>query len=79
MWPETPKDFRAVSETYINSVLSLATEVMKAISIGLEVDEMEFLNRIDKSFWNLRILGYEATSPKSVTSAVSGIGDHTGT
>ncbi|KAH6710680.1 hypothetical protein BKA61DRAFT_658553 [Leptodontidium sp. MPI-SDFR-AT-0119] len=34
-WPETPGSFRQVSEKYIDAVLSLAMEVVKAISIGL--------------------------------------------
>ncbi|KAH9224955.1 hypothetical protein DL95DRAFT_259433, partial [Leptodontidium sp. 2 PMI_412] len=76
-WPETPGSFRQVSEKYIDAVLSLAMEVAKAISIGLEVDETEILSRVSESFWNLRILGYKA-APKTENEAVSGIGNHTG-
>lgn len=76
-WPETPGSFRQVSEKYIDAVLSLAMEVVKAISIGLEVDETEILSRLSESFWNLRILGYKA-APKTENEAVSGIGNHTG-
>ena len=42
---------------------------------GLDVDERIFLDRIDKAFWNLRILGYEGRDVKKKTPA--GIGEHT--
>jgi isopenicillin N synthase-like dioxygenase len=49
---------------------------MKAIAIGLGVDDDVFLSRVNKAFWNLRILGYEGRSLKSSSNA--GIGQHTG-
>lgn len=49
---------------------------MKAIAIGLGVDESIFLSRVDKSFWNLRIAGYEGRKPTNDT--LVGIGEHTG-
>jgi isopenicillin N synthase-like dioxygenase len=77
-WPQTPETFRKVSKDYIDAVVSLATEVVRAIAIGLQVDEKVLLSRVDKSFWNLRIIGYEATKEYTDTSKVSGIGEHTG-
>ena len=50
---------------------------MQAMALAMEVDESIFLDRIDKAFWNLRILGYEGR--KSKTPAPAGIGEHTGT
>jgi isopenicillin N synthase-like dioxygenase len=67
-----------VSENYIEAVFSLATEVVRAIAMALEVDEKLLLSRVDKSFWNLGIIGYEATDENTITSKVSGIGEHTG-
>lgn len=49
---------------------------MKAIAMGLGVDDEIFLSRINKAFWNLRILGYEGRKSKSKENA--GIGQHTG-
>jgi len=77
-WPKTPQEFRDISEKYINAVFSLASEIVRAIAMALEVDEQVFVGRIDKSFWNLRIIGYEATDENEDTSKVSGIGEHTG-
>ncbi|KAI1611909.1 oxoglutarate 3-dioxygenase [Exophiala viscosa] len=76
-WPTVPKNFREVSERYVDGLLTLATQLMRVIAIGLGVDEQLFLSRIDKSFWNLRILGYKATDPEATTPSVSGIGEHT--
>jgi isopenicillin N synthase-like dioxygenase len=53
-----PKGFRETSEKYIESVTSLGTNVIKAIELGLDVDQALFTSLIDKCFWNLRIIGY---------------------
>ncbi|KIW15207.1 hypothetical protein PV08_05252 [Exophiala spinifera] len=74
-WPSTPSDFRETAEEYIERLEALGTQVMKAIAIGLDVDESIFLNRIDKAFWNLRILGYEGRKERS--KQLAGIGEHT--
>lgn len=75
-WPSTPPDFRETAEEYIERLETLGIQVMKAIAIGLNVDESIFLNRINKAFWNLRILGYEGRKERSKQQA--GIGEHTG-
>jgi isopenicillin N synthase-like dioxygenase len=67
-----------VFEKYTSAVLSFAMEVVRAIAVGLGVDEKVLLSRVDKSFWNLRIIGYEAMNKKADVSKVSGIGEHTG-
>ena len=77
-WPLTPKDFRETSEEYIKSVTSLGTNVIKSIALGLDVDEALFTSRIDECFWNLRIIGYEATNSTNGSSKEAGIGEHTG-
>ena len=75
-WPLAPSALRPDAEAYIDKLLSLGKSVMRAMTIGLEVDEDIFLSRIDKSFWNLRILGYEGRAEKKTMRA--GIGTHTG-
>lgn len=77
IWPTTPADFRSVSERYIDSVVSLGISVTRAIAMALEVPEDIFTTRIDKAFWNLRILAYEGTDTKSGETKVAGIGEHT--
>lgn len=75
-WPSTPANFKGLSEKYVEKVTSLGDSVMKALALGLGVDEEIFLSRVDKAFWNLRILGYEGR--KSVKKENAGIGEHTG-
>jgi isopenicillin N synthase-like dioxygenase len=75
-WPETPTQFRPVAEAYIEHLEGLGKKVMQAIAMALAVDERIFLDRIDKAFWNLRILGYEGRKEKREFDA--GIGQHTG-
>lgn len=75
-WPSTPANLKGLSETYIEKVTTLGNSVMKAFAMGLGVDAEIFLSRIDKAFWNLRILGYEGRKSKSQDNA--GIGEHTG-
>lgn len=50
----------------------------RAIALALGVDEDIFVSRVDKSFWNLRVLGYEAVDENTAKERVSGIGQHTG-
>lgn len=75
-WPSTPKDFRSTADEYIEKVESLGKSVMKAMALAMDVDDAIFSERVDKAFWNLRILGYEGR--KSKTPAQAGIGEHTG-
>jgi len=77
IWPKSPADFRSVSEKYIDSVVSLGMSVTRAIAMALEVPEEIFTTRIDKAFWNLRVLAYEGTDVKAGETKVAGIGQHT--
>ncbi|EOO03838.1 putative clavaminate synthase-like protein [Phaeoacremonium minimum UCRPA7] len=74
-WPSKPDGFRSTSDEYVDRLESLGKSVMQAMALAMEVDESIFLDRIDKAFWNLRILGYEGR--KSKTPAPAGIGEHT--
>ncbi|KAF2110459.1 oxoglutarate 3-dioxygenase [Lophiotrema nucula] len=74
-WPSTPPDLQDITETYIKRLEHLGCEVMRAMAMGLQVDPSVFLDRINKAFWNLRILGYEGRKSKKPKPA--GIGEHT--
>lgn len=74
-WPSIPIGFQELATAYTEKVTDLGTSVMRAIALALEVDDNIFLSRVDKAFWNLRILGYEGRKSKS--SANAGIGQHT--
>jgi hypothetical protein len=67
-------------EKYIKVIFSLAnvTEVVRVIAIALNVNEKVFLSRVNKSFWDLRIIGYKSTNENKDTLKISRIGEHTG-
>jgi len=69
-WPTKPPTFRSTSETYIAAMLLLANEVLRAIAMGLGIDEEIFLSRTNEAFWNLRVIAYESADG-------SGMGQHT--
>lgn len=75
-WPEKYPELKSVASIYIEHLEALGQQVIKAIAIGLNIDEHVLLDRTDKSFWNLRILGYEGRKTKMSNAA--GIGQHTG-
>ncbi|KAK6063560.1 2OG-Fe(II)oxygenase superfamily protein [Seiridium cupressi] len=44
-WPKSPTSFRPTAEDYIDRVTNLGIQVMKALAMGLDVDEEIFLSR----------------------------------
>ncbi|KAK9780679.1 putative Oxoglutarate 3-dioxygenase [Seiridium cardinale] len=44
-WPQSPTSFRPTAEDYIERVTNLGIQVMKALAMGLDVDEEIFLSR----------------------------------
>lgn len=68
-----------MAEEYIDKVVTVGTEVVRAMAMGLGVDEKIFTSRIDRTFWNLRLLAYEGKEPNSDKEKIAGIGEHTGT
>ena len=65
-----------MSEIYSNCVVKLGQSVMSAIALALDVDVKVFADRIDKAFWNLRVVAYPGT--QSDVEGFSGINQHTG-
>jgi isopenicillin N synthase-like dioxygenase len=70
-----------VAERHIEAMVSLGTSVSAAIALALDVPEEIFTSRIDKAFWNLRILAYEGTDTNSSSgeAKTAGMYEHTGT
>ena len=65
-----------MSEIYVDCVVKLGQSVMSAIALALGVDVKMFADRIDKAFWNLRVVAYPGT--QSDIEGFSGINQHTG-
>ncbi|EFX05092.1 oxoglutarate 3-dioxygenase [Grosmannia clavigera kw1407] len=74
-WPSQPSDFKSVADEYIGQLEPLGVAVIRALALGLGVDEAIFVERIDRAFWNLRILAYEGRKERETANA--GIGEHT--
>ena len=55
----------------------LGRAVIEAIAMALHVDAKLLSSRIDKAFWQLRIIRYDARNRE--VGAKAGIGEHTGT
>ncbi|KKY16292.1 putativeoxoglutarate 3-dioxygenase [Phaeomoniella chlamydospora] len=76
-WPKSPAILKPVAEVYIDHTVKLGVAITKAMALGLGVDERIFTSRVDKAFWNLRLLAYEGKEPKVDKEKVAGIGQHT--
>ncbi len=75
-WPAKPDTFRSAVESYVDRMERLGRAVIEALALALGVDAGLFVSRVDKSFWQLRMICYgRQTSP---VSAKAGIGEHTG-
>ncbi|KAK4902351.1 hypothetical protein LTR27_001255 [Elasticomyces elasticus] len=75
-WPSRPADFRSVVEAYTDQMESLGKAVIEALALALGVDSKLFLSRVEKPFWQLRMVCYPGQT--SVVPAKTGIGEHTG-
>ncbi|KAK1807576.1 hypothetical protein LTR12_018079 [Friedmanniomyces endolithicus] len=74
-WPAKPDTFRSAVESYVDRMERLGRAVIEALALALGVDAGLFVSRVDKSFWQLRMICYgRQTSP---VSAKAGIGEHT--
>ncbi|TKA43992.1 hypothetical protein B0A54_04756 [Friedmanniomyces endolithicus] len=74
-WPAKPDTFRSAVESYVDRMERLGRAVIEALALALGVDAKFFVSRVDKAFWQLRMIYYGGqTSP---VSANAGIGEHT--
>ncbi|KAK5685394.1 hypothetical protein LTS10_003472 [Elasticomyces elasticus] len=74
-WPSRPADFRSVAEAYTDQMEGLGKAVIEALALALGVDSKLFLSRVDKPFWQLRMVCYPGQT--SVMPTKAGIGEHT--
>ncbi|TKA80917.1 hypothetical protein B0A55_01659 [Friedmanniomyces simplex] len=74
-WPTKPEDFRPIAEAYVDRMEGLGKAVIEALALALGVDTSLLVSRIDKAFWQLRMICYGGQ--KSQVPAKAGIGEHT--
>jgi isopenicillin N synthase-like dioxygenase len=67
---------RSVAEAYISHMENLGKAVIAAIAMALEIDATLLSSRIDRAFWQLRLIFYPGR--RSSSAGQAGIGQHTG-
>lgn len=78
-WPEQPSAFKETYQHYISEMNKLGAAVMRAMAMGLGLDENYFVDKyISDPFWVIRIIGYPplATSEGNQEVGIS-CGEHT--
>eukprot|EP01137_Pigoraptor_chileana_P035183 Opistho-2@28843 len=79
-WPENPPAFRDTFERYVESMKALGSAIMRAMALGLGLDENFFVRDfIGDSFWVMRIIGYPPLSEGRASDSGVGVscGEHT--
>ncbi len=63
IWPEQPRDFREVMLSAIYDAMSgLASDVLRAMAMALEVDESYFADKFDRQASVVRLIRYPAVT-----------------
>jgi isopenicillin N synthase-like dioxygenase len=60
IWPSNPPDFRGTMEAYYAAMQALATRVLRAMAIGLGVEENYFDDKFDRQASVCRMIRYPA-------------------
>ncbi|KAI8808050.1 hypothetical protein BJ742DRAFT_289274 [Cladochytrium replicatum] len=57
-WPSTPAEFRETYETYIEKLKKVGVATLRAMAMGLGLDENFFDKYVSDPFWGMRVIGY---------------------
>jgi isopenicillin N synthase-like dioxygenase len=76
LWPERPEGFRSHFETYSETMIALARELMRLIALSLHLDEDYFDAAMQTPMLETRILHYPPR-PDGAPEAQLGAGAHT--
>ena len=60
IWPERPADFKKIMVAYYDAMQGLASQVLRAMAIALDVDENYFADKFDRQASTMRIIRYPA-------------------
>jgi isopenicillin N synthase-like dioxygenase len=60
IWPERPHDFRSVMLAYYDAMRGLASHVLRAMAVALDVDEAFFADKFDRQASVCRMIRYPA-------------------
>ncbi|KAJ3092141.1 hypothetical protein HK102_010421 [Quaeritorhiza haematococci] len=78
-WPRNPPNFKDKFEAYVEKMKRLGLATMRAIAMGLKLDEHFFDPFMTDSFWVMRIIGYPPLQSGKENSDNVGVscGEHT--
>jgi isopenicillin N synthase-like dioxygenase len=62
IWPERPHDFKKVMLAYYDAMAGLASHVLRAMAMALDVDESFFADKFDRQVSVVRIIRYPAVT-----------------
>jgi isopenicillin N synthase-like dioxygenase len=62
IWPERPKDFKQTMLAYYDAMQGLASQMLRAMAVALDVDENYFADKFDRQASNTRIIRYPAVT-----------------
>ena len=60
IWPQRPHDFKQIMVTYYDAMMGLASHVLRAMAMALDVDENYFADKFDRQASVCRIIRYPA-------------------
>jgi len=75
LWPKKPPQFQSKLNLYIEEMKKLGTDIMKALALGLSLNEDFFDPYTNESFWGLRVIGYP---PLQSSGEKTGVGKSCG-
>jgi isopenicillin N synthase-like dioxygenase len=62
IWPEKPDDFKQTMVTYYDAMMGLASHVLRAMAMALDVDENYFADKFDRQASVCRMIRYPAVT-----------------
>src|SRR5580692_6542143 len=62
IWPERPRDFKPVMLAYYDAMQGLASQVLRAMAMALDIDENDFAEKFDRQASVTRLIRYPAVT-----------------
>src|SRR5580693_2742632 len=76
IWPERPRDFKPIMLSYYDAMQGLASQVLGAMAMALDIDESDFAGKFDRQASVTRIIRYPAVTQQPLSGQLRA-GAHT--
>jgi len=76
IWPERPRDFKRVMLAYYDAMQGLASQVLRAMAMALDIDENDFAGKFDRQASVTRLIRYPAVTQQPLAGQLRA-GAHT--